>query len=167
MKSPEFPIDQIREIFYFDSSGILFYKKDSGRWGRVKAGSIAGGKRFDGYLEVRLKERCFLVHHIIWALHTGAWPTEIMDHINGIRDDNRIENLREAGAQINCENKHIPQKNNKIGLMGVHKSRRYNGYLSKISVRGKHIYLGSFKTPEEAHAAYIAAKRMLHEGCTI
>lgn len=167
MKTPLLSVDQLRDIFYFDPSGTLFYKRDSGRWGRVKAGSIAGGLRKDGYLEVGLKERVFLVHHIIWALHTGYWPKKLMDHINGIRSDNRIENLREVCDRLNAENKHRHQSNNKLKLMGAYKRPKRNSFSAAITVKGITHYLGTFKTPEEAHAAYIAAKRVLHEGNTI
>jgi hypothetical protein len=167
MKTPNMSVEEIRKIFYFDSSGTLFYKKDSGIWGRVKAGTIAGGKTHQGYLDVRLKQRCFRVHHIIWALHHGKWPEKMMDHINGNRSDNRIENLREVSDRINAENKHIHQRNNKNGHLGVFYRSSRKRFVATIVVTGKKHWLGSFKTAPEAHAAYITAKRLLHEGCSI
>lgn len=160
-------IEQVQEKFYADASGKLFYKVDSGIWGRIKAGTVAGGIRPDGYLEVRLKQRLFLVHHVIWALNHGAWPQGLMDHINGNRTDNRIQNLRDVCDRVNAENKHAHQSNNKLRLLGVTYRRNRNTYTAKINVCGKCHYLGEFKLPEQAHKAYLAAKRRLHEGCTI
>jgi len=90
----------------------------------------------------------------------------MLDHINGVRSDNRLENLRDASDTLNAENKHVAQKNSKTGLLGVtvHDATHFR---ARIQVKGCYADLGLFKTPEAAHAAYIKAKRLLHEGCTI
>ena len=97
----------------------------------------------------------------------GEMPKQNIDHINGIRDDNRIENLRDVSQKINLQNKRNPNANSTSKFLGVcwHKSR--NKWQSQIAVNGKDKYLGLFETAELAHEAYLIAKRELHEGCTL
>lgn len=96
---------------------------------------------------------------------TGGWPTNEIDHKNGVKDDNRFGNLRQATHLLNQQNQRKAQRKNKAGLLGVCAKR--NGFMASIKVNGKNKWLGSFSTPELAHAAYVAAKRKFHEGCTI
>jgi hypothetical protein len=83
-----------------------------------------------------------------------------LDHINGIRDDNRISNLREA---TNAENSQNRQPTGSIGLLGVSFEKKRNRYKSQIKVNGRVKTLGYFKTPIEAYQTYLAAKRELHK----
>ena len=95
------------------------------------------------------------------CLPTGFLPNEI-DHANRIKTDNRICNLREATRAENSRNKSISIKNT-VGLKGVSKYEgRANPYRSWIKVDYRSIYLGSFKTAEEAHQAYAAAAKKYH-----
>jgi hypothetical protein len=95
----------------------------------------------------------------------GEQPPKFIDHINGKRSDNRIANLRAATAATNAENRHGGQKGSTSGLLGV--ARNGNNWQAYICVQRKPIYLGTFKTPEEAHQAYLNAKRKFHDACTI
>jgi ribosome biogenesis SPOUT family RNA methylase Rps3 len=97
-----------------------------------------------------------------------VWPKHTIDHINGVRTDNRIGNLRDVTQQKNSENMRRPQKRTISGFLGVHVQRRKTvRYLAQIVTDGKLRHLGSYDTAEDAHAAYLEAKRRLHEGCTI
>jgi hypothetical protein len=88
--------------------------------------------------------------------HYGQWPAHSIDHINGIKDDNRIENLRECTQAQNLGNqgKH---SNNKSGFKCVFQQKHAKKWVAQIARSGKIAYLGSFTTPEAAHAAYCAA----------
>jgi len=92
-------------------------------------------------------------------------PSEQIDHINGIRHDNRISNLRLATNKQNCQNTKQARVNNKSGFLGVSPSG--DKFISTIQKNGKQLYLGTFETKEEAHEAYLNEKRKLHEFCTI
>lgn len=96
----------------------------------------------------------------------GDYPKHNVDHVNGNRRDNRWANLREAPFSLNQENQKRPAVSNKIGLLGVCRpaNRRFK---AQIMVRKKQHHLGYFDTPEEAHAAYLDAKRRVHAGCTL
>jgi hypothetical protein len=161
-----FPIHRLRELFVYD--GVeLRWAIDVGRGGVIKAGTVAACiHRSDGYLGVKIKKRPFLAHRVIWALVHGAWPEGILDHINCKRDDNRIENLREVSHAGNVENRRRHQSNNKLRLMGVsaHPDGRFR---ARIRANGKTHHIGLFKTPIDAHIAYIEAKRRLHAHCSM
>jgi hypothetical protein len=92
----------------------------------------------------------------------GITKFEDVDHINGIRDDNRIENLRNVSRSINLQNKRKPHSNNSTGFLGV--TRHKGQFCARITLDGKSTWLGTFKTPQEAGDAYFRAKRSIHKG---
>lgn len=108
-----------------------------------------------GYLSIRLnknKKRYYLMaHHFAWYIYYNKINDNIIDHINGIRNDNRIINLRDVSAQKNCWNR---------------KSKGYSfidgKWMSKIVKDGKSTYLGLFDTEEEARQSYLDAKKVYH-----
>jgi hypothetical protein len=93
---------------------------------------------------------------MVWAMTYGEWPDEL-DHINGIKHDNRIANLRQATPKENAFNRGA-HKNNTSGYKGVCFYKKNGKY--QATVNG--IYLGRFDTPELAHAAYCAEADRLH-----
>ena len=118
-----------------------------------------------GYVQVNIKTVVYKGHRLAWLIHYGEWPDGDIDHINGIRDDNRIANLRAVSNRVNCQNKGNHSARGAVGLLGVH---YYAGkWAAKIHVGKKQIYLGRFNSADLAHAAYVEAKRKYHEGCTI
>jgi len=148
------------------ASKIFSYDQDTGvmTWvarpsKRVRLGSEAGSMNAYGYLRVRVEGRSYLVHRLAWLLSRGHWPTNQIDHINGIRTDNRISNLREATPLENQQNLKL-RKNNSSGFIGVRKSLAR--WQALIAVGGKRICLGSYATPEDAAEAYRLAKLKYH-----
>ena len=113
-----------------------------------------------------IDEREYSAHRLAWLYVHGAWPTGQIDHINGDRGDNRISNLRDVTPALNTQNQRRAARSNKSsGLLGVTANR--GRWLAQISIGGKSRNLGRYATPEEAHAVYVAAKRVLHAGCTL
>jgi hypothetical protein len=99
---------------------------------------------------------------------TGSWPTDDVDHKNGMRTDNSYGNLREVSRSLNQQNLRKARGETASGVLGVYVSDRPGKpWKASINVSGKDRYLGRFATKDEAQAAYLAAKRSLHEGCTI
>ena len=133
---------------------------------RTKAGEIAGRKDRYGYVFIQIDRKKYPAHRIAWLYVNGVFPNEEIDHINGMRDDNRISNLREADRRLNCENRRKSQSNNKLGILGVCKLGS-GKYQAQIVVGGEKKYLKCWDTPELAHQAYLTAKRKLHLYCTI
>lgn len=102
-----------------------------------------------GYFQVTVSGIRFMAHRVIWAYHHGYWPNDDLDHINGIKTDNRIENLRIVDAVENGRNRRI-SRNNKSGKSGVHWNNRQSKWLAIITVNFKKIYLGTFSKIDDA-----------------
>lgn len=100
-------------------------------------------------------------HRVAMALVMGAWPTDEVDHINGVRSDNRLSNIRLATRSENMRNKKIAS-HNASGFKGVFWCTQRRKWRANIRADGKNIYLGHFTTPEEAHRAYIDAAEKMH-----
>lgn len=154
---------------YQPETGFLFWKarpehhfSTPGRargWNKRFAGAKLSTVDGKGYLHVLLSGRFIRVHRIVWALHHGAMPDVIVDHINGDKQDNRIENLRLATAAQNNMNKKKNTGADASLPKGVYRHRR--SFVAQIKWDGEVVYLGSFPTPEGAHAKYLSAASYL------
>lgn len=154
--------DQVREVLaYNPETGELTHNQS--RSGVTK-GRRAGYFNFRGYIEVHLFGRLYRGHRIAWLLHYGEWPTAEIDHINGLKSDNRIKNLRCVPGLANTHNMTRARRDNTSGFAGVRKNG--SGWSSSIRVEGKRFHLGTFKTAEEASAAYLDAKSSFHIGAS-
>lgn len=125
---------------------------------RAPAGKRAGSYRLRGYRSISLWGKSYYEHRLAWLLVTGEWPEDEVDHINGVGTDNRWVNLRAASRAQNGRNKRLP-RNNTSGFKGVTFCHRDRLWLAQLEVAGKHYFLGRHRTPEKAHAAYLAAAR--------
>lgn len=96
---------------------------------------------------------------------TGRWPVGDIDHRDSNKLNNAFCNLREVTEHENLQNQRRAHRNNKSGLLGV--SHQAQGYVARIYANGRKHYLGTFKTGEAAHSAYLDAKRRLHPGSTL
>lgn len=134
-----------------------------------KSGEIAGTLHHSGYIHIRIGKHKYLAHRLAWLYVYGEFPKDMLDHINGIRDDNRICNLRGATHSENRRNMNVINSNS--GFKGVHfQGTDSSGYIRNkpykaiIGVNGKSIYIGSYYTPDEASLAYETyAKRQFKE----
>lgn len=158
--------EEAERLFAYDpSTGALLWRADAGRWKSHKAGTAAGWADKRGYLVVQVGRRKLYAHRVAWLLRYGAEPAGDIDHINGIKSDNRISNLRDVSRTVNKQNQRRAHSNSATGVLGV---SPYKGkYRARIVVLGKERQIGTFETVDAAQAAYLAAKRELHEGCTL
>lgn len=157
------------QLTHAELFSALAYQPDSGVFTWKKTGAIAGGPNFDGYIKIKVHQRWYLAHRLAWLYVHGIWPTQLIDHINGDRVDNRIANLRDVSNSVNRQNARTANADSKTGILGVtlRKSKSKPRYQAQIAVNGKNKYLGMFDTEGEAHQAYLMAKREVHIGCTI
>lgn len=156
---------ELKEILNYNEHTGIFTWKINGT--RIKIGMIAGSKNNKEYIKVMINKKQYSAHRLAWFYVFGKWPDNEIDHKNGIKYDNRIENLREATHFQNSGNRIKCQSDNKTGFLGVYYRPEIEKYVASIKVNKKPIHIGYFKTAEEAHKAYINKKRELHEFCTI
>lgn len=119
----------------------------------------AVGHGRNGYRAVRFRGKPIRVHRLIWLWVHGRWPSGDIDHINGAKDDNRIENLREATRSQNITNKKR-QVDNSCGFKWVSPFR--NKYRAEIKKGNTRVYSSLHPTAEEAYAAACEAARKIH-----
>jgi len=148
----------LNELFDYDpETGIVTRKMFVNS--RAKVGDIAGYKERDGYLRVRIADRNMPLHRVIWAMVYGYFPENHLDHINKIRDDNRLCNLREVTAYCNMRNSSV-QKRNKTGVTGICESKRGTWQVT-ISDFNRPTYIGCFDDFTEAVCHRYAAEQCL------
>jgi len=159
--------ERLKELFDYQN-GLLIRKtnrgrgKDSVRW---KAGTSLGHSVKGGYFLAGVDYTMYKLHRLVWLWHYGKFPEKHLDHIDGNPSNNKIENLREVTDAQNMQNQRRPRANNKLGFQGVYKVK--NRYRAVVTTNGKGKHIGYFSTPEEAHQAYVLAKRKTHEFSTI
>lgn len=113
----------------------------------------------DGYYHIELKGKSYRLHRLIWMYLHNRWPVEMIDHINGIKTDNRLCNLREVTARQNAENKN--RVNPISGLKGVSITNK-GKWKAAIGYNYKVVYLGIYDTKEEAYDVYCKAALVFH-----
>ena len=141
--------DVIEKFEYDKNTGNLIWKNS---WRRAVKGEIAGYNA-RGYRATKIDGKIYWIHRLVWLLHNGSLPScgFVIDHINGKKSDNRIENLRAVTVKQNIENSGV-SKNNKVGYKGVHV--RNGKYFAQIKHNYKVYRLGAFDSATEAFAAY-------------
>lgn len=152
-----------RKLSYFPETGLVCWKYGPSSY---RENSAAGNLRDDGYIDIRVSGTLIRAHRIAWFLAKGYWPIDKIDHINGIRSDNRIENLRECCSKENSENitkksgnKH---KSYTSKYLGVSWSKQKRKWVAQIRDGGSSKHLGSFESEEDASSAYLAEKSRIH-----
>lgn len=153
--------DELRSILSYDPSTGNFTWLVNNR-GHARAGDIAGTIQRKGYRAIKISCRLYQAHRLAWLYVHGQWPAKVIDHANGIPDDNRLCNLREATQAENQQNRFRAQINNTCGLLGVSPCSKTGRFRARIRLSGREKSFGSFDTPEQAHVAYMRAKAELH-----
>lgn len=157
---------RLRELLHYDpETGVFTWRVRLSN--RVKVGGVAGTVNTWGRAQIAIARNFYYAHRLAWLHIHGEWPAQEIDHIDGDPLNNRIANLRDVGRVTNQQNLRKAAQRNRAGMLGALWHGQNKAWRARIMVDGKSISLGCFKTPEEAHAAYIEAKRRLHKGCTI
>lgn len=115
----------------------------------------------NGYRRIRVNGHLYLAHHLAWLYVTGELPAVELDHRNGVRDDNRIGNLRRATRQQNIRNSTV-RCDSKTGLKGVDYHKASRKWRARCWANEKRHLIGYFDTPERASEAYQAFAREHH-----
>jgi hypothetical protein len=160
-KSIDLTAERLRDLLSYDAeTGIFTWRVAVSH--NVHAGAVAGTiDKSRGYRKISIGDVRYLSHRLAWLYVHGVWPTDLIDHANGVRDDNRLANLREATRRGNAANSRL-SSNNTSGLKGVRWHKRDRKWHAQINVGGRTVYLGSFNTKEAGHQAYMDAARQQH-----
>lgn len=149
--------EKVRDLFHYDPSTGIFTRKTDSWWGEKKVGCLS-----HGYLVIRVNNgKKYAAHRLAWLYVYGSFPEKDLDHINGDRSDNRIENLREASGSENSMNRRN-RSDNTSGKKGVVWHGIQNKWQAQICSDGKNRCLGYFHDIEEAAHAYNKAAIKLH-----
>jgi len=151
--------ERLQDLLQYDKdTGKLFWRQSRGT---KKAGSEAGSVNGKGYVCIMIDGNGYQAHRLAWSLHYQEMPSQDIDHINGIKTDNRICNLRAADDSKNAMNRRI-RSDNTTGFKGVMFHKKNKKFVSQIQTNGEQKHLGYYATAEQAHQAYVAAAKELH-----
>lgn len=139
---------RLKELFTYNSGNLIYINSRGG----MLLGSVAGTKSNTGYFKIHIDGKLYLLHRIIFLYHYGFIP-KYLDHINNIKEDNRIENLREATHSQNNANKSI-MSTNKSGYKGVVWHKASGKWAARICIDYKNKHLGLFDSKDAANEAY-------------
>ena len=154
LKTNNITQDRLKELLDYSPSTGVFVWKTSGR-GR-SANGVAGCDNGNGYIKISVDSVSHFAHRLAWLYMTGKLPEDGIDHINGIKGDNKFSNLRAATNHQNCFNK-PKYKTNTSGYKGVTWRKDTKKWMAQIMVKGKHKSLGSYLCLKDAHNAYCKA----------
>jgi len=164
MAAANLTAERLRELFYYNPETGLFTRRID-HWS-AKAGAIATSRHSAGYIQIGIDGYRYYAHRLAYLYMTYGWPAAEIDHRDGDRINNKWSNLRCATKSQNLQNQRKARSNNQgSGLLGAF--QKSNGWMARIVVNKTPIYLGYFSSPEQAHDAYLAAKRLVHEFGTI
>lgn len=163
------PVDLLRQLLDYDpETGILTWKKRDAsvmnpkyvdRWNTRWAGVKISSQDKDGYIYLRFNEHRLLAHRVAWAMTYSDWPENHIDHINGIRTDNRISNLRDVSRQENNRNASL-RSDNASGVVGVSWDKARMKWVARIKSGDAYKFLGYFDSKDDAVAARKAADQL-------
>jgi len=165
-KTPTLTAARLVEILDYNCiTGMFAWKISPAR--NIFQGDNAGYiQKEKGYLVITIDGAPYMAHRLAWLYAHGRWPLLEIDHIDGNKANNAISNLRDVSRGVNCQNlRSAPQRNTTSKLLGAYPSGKR--WRARITINQKIASLGTFATKEDAHSAYLDAKRIHHEGCTI
>jgi hypothetical protein len=163
---PALTTERLRELLHYDlKTGLFTWKVRSAQ--RIQVGDVAGTVNKGGYVQIGIDGTQPYAHRLAFLFILGTWPMNVVDHIDTDTSNNAWTNLRDTTQRANIQNRRRPQSNSDSGLLGVSWSAYHGRWRACLLVDGVNKHLGYFGDKHEAYAAYVSAKRQLHEGCTL
>ena len=148
----------LHELFDYKDNQLYWKLKPSNR---VDISKPAGTMNTKGYVTISINGKKYYAHRLVFLMHHGYLPQEI-DHINGNKSNNAVENLRPVTRSQNMYNTG-KKKYNKSGFKGVSWYEQREKWLAQIRINGKSKFLGYFDCPKKAHSAYCEHAKTLHK----
>lgn len=150
--------EKVHQFFdYVD--GVLVYRN---KGLRVKAGQPVGWKTDNGYLRTDIDGKKYYVHRLVWLYHNGPCGQHLIDHIDGNKTNNKIENLRLSDKSSNGLNRYKARSDSHSKMIGVISGKTKKGtktFTARLTIKGEKFHLGNYKSAEEAHQIYLQAKQ--------
>lgn len=156
MKIPNITLVRATALIKYDPDTGLFTWRNS--QGKARAGSEVGSIQA-GYRKATIDKEQIKLHRLAWFMSYGTWPEGQIDHIDGDKLNNRIANLRDVSMSVNMQNRYSIKRKDSDMPYGVSRLKKSGKFVANIRV-------GTYDTAEEAEAAFMRAKRLIHEGCT-
>lgn len=147
------------ELFTYTDFGIFIRNKKTSNV--TKEGEIAGSRDAYGYIVIGIDGKYYKAHRLAWFYVHVKWPKNQIDHINSIKHDNRINNLREATPAENCIH-HLKRKDNSSGFVGIHWDEKKRKWIARCAIDNIRYYLGAFKDKEIAIEKYTHFAKLHH-----
>lgn len=144
--------ERLTELLWHDIETGDFINLKRRNW-IAKAGNTAGTKTPNGYIQIQIDGSLYMAHRLVFFYHRKVWPPQFVDHVNGVKDDNRPENLRFASKSQNAANSKM-KADNASGYRGVHWDQSKGKWTAQIRKNADSRFIGRFNTPKEAAHAY-------------
>lgn len=152
--------ERLRELLdYNPETGLFTWKQYRG--GTAFAGSCAGRPNKSGHIQIMVDGVRYMAHRLAWLYVNGSFPKNEIDHINRIRSDNRIANLRPASNLENAQNR-SRSSNNTSGRSDVTWNKKTKKWRARLTVGYKRMHLGYFESLDDAFSARAQAKMKYH-----
>jgi len=148
--------ERLKEVLLYDFETGIFVRRIN--VSNIKSGAIAGSKLKTGYMEVGIDNVSYLQHRLAWLYVHGYFPENQIDHIDRVRDNNRLGNLREVSRSCNSMNSY-KRSDNTSGIKGVCWDKGAGLWKSRISLNGLSIYVGRHRCFTEAVAHRLCAEQ--------
>lgn len=156
MPKTELTAQRVRELLtYSPETGIFIWRKRVSS--KAPSGAVAGTKDSSGYVKIGIDGEDYRAQRLAWLHYYGEWPKWDVGHLDGCIENNAIHNLRDMPQSVVQQGQRSAHVDNLHGFQGV--SKRKAGWIARININRVHYYLGMFPSAEEAHKAYLAAKR--------
>lgn len=148
----------LESLHYNPDNGLFTWIKRVSN--RVKIGDVAGSLSEAGYIEIRFEGKLFKAHRLAWFYVHNKWPDEVIDHINNIKTDNRLCNLRDVAVTVNSSNS-SKRSSSCSGYTGVTWCKNSRKWRVKIQANGRHFHIGRYEQICDAVQAYEYAKEVV------
>ncbi len=166
MASNDLTAARLRELLHYDPlTGIFTRLVRTSQ--NANVGDVAGSPDDAGYIRISVDGKRYRAHRLAWLYMKGEWPALHIDHEDTDTGNNRWLNLREATRSVNAQNQRRPHSDGASGYLGVTWEARRGRWSVRIWDGEHNRHLGYFDDPKDGHAAYVAAKRQMHEGNTL